>query len=131
MAECFCGCGRKVKFGGRGMNRNGAATASLVRQLEETQSVLEDRGPLRPYGDNGPMLVGYEEKIEDGSKYALAWQDAVHNGADVPPSTALAFKREWSAWGKNAQEFDGMVRGLLALPPDQLEQVLDELYPES
>ncbi|HEX6206096.1 MAG TPA: hypothetical protein VFZ29_09865 [Solirubrobacterales bacterium] len=132
MADCFCGCGRKVKFGSRGMNRNGAGTVSLVRQLEETRAALEERGPLRPTGDNGPILATYDQRIEDGLAYADAWTDAVHNnGVDVGPRSAFAFKREWNSWGKDAQEFDGLIRRLLVLPPDQLDQVLDELYPTS
>ena len=71
------------------MNRNGAATLSLVRQLEETRTALLERGPLRPTGDNGPILANYDERIEDGYKYATAWADAVHhNGVDIGPSTA-------------------------------------------
>lgn len=111
------------------MNRNGTATASLVRQLEETQAMIEERGPMRPEGDNAPMIASFEEKIEEGCKYALAWQDAIHYGPDVPPRAALAFKREWNAWGKGARTFDRLIRSLLELSPDELEVVLDEMYP--
>lgn len=112
------------------MNRNGAATTSLLRQLEETETALKRRGPLRSSGDNGPMLADYAQRIEDGSKYAVAWRDAVHNGPDdTPPSWALDFKREWSDWGKDARKFDEIIRGILAMPPDELDVFLDGLFP--
>jgi hypothetical protein len=114
------------------MNRNGAATLSLVKQLEETQALVAERGPLRAHGDNGPMLAGYDEKIAAGREYEQDWRTIMHGGVDaLPPRDALSFKREWSAWGKDARDFDSIMRKILALPPDELEQFLDEMYPPS
>jgi hypothetical protein len=128
MAECFCGCGRKLGFGNRGMNRNGRATASLVEQLEATKAVIEQRGPLTPGGDNAEMLESYERKIERGIEFREAWLDALHNGpGDIPPRNALAFKREWSAWGKDAKDSDSLARKLLALSPEQMDDFLRQI----
>jgi hypothetical protein len=111
------------------MNRNGAATASILAELEETQDALEERGPLKPGGDNGPMVEGYRARIEDGVGYTAFWEEAVHNnGVDWPPRKTLAYKREWSKWGENARKFDQLVRGTMAMPPDQLDDFLGELF---
>jgi hypothetical protein len=110
------------------MNRNGAATASILDELEQTQAALRERGPLRPGGDNGPMLDGYMNRIEEGVGYSGFWAEAVHNnGVDMPSRTTLAFEREWSEWGKSSRQFDQLVRGTLAVPPDQLDEFLGEL----
>jgi hypothetical protein len=129
MAECFCGCGRKVKLGSRGINRNGAATASLVAQLEATEEALIERGPLKPGGDAGPMIEAHRERISEGMVFSSVWAQAVHgNGLEIPPREALDFKRRWNAWGKSARKYDGVVRGTLSMPPDQLDQFLGELF---
>lgn len=132
MAECFCGCGRSIGFGSRGMNKNGRRTAELVEQLRTTDAMLKQRGPLGQGGDAAPMLAGYEAKIDEGVNYELAWQDIVHSGADgIPTRYALAFKREWSKWGKDCLKFDSLVQRMAALSPEEMEELRTRMEAEN
>jgi len=55
-----------------------------------------------------------------GEEYERHWEDIVHSGADLPPSQALAFKREWLAWGKECMR----VNSIANLPADQLIEAI-------
>lgn len=115
MAECFCGCGRKVKFGRRGMNRNGAATKSLLAELCEVREAIEQAGPLGEGGDPTDVLRTYDEMIEAGTEYETAWQAVMHGEVpNNPPSQTLAFKREWSTWGDEGRRMNTVARGMIA-----------------
>ncbi len=120
MPKCFCGCGRKIGFMDRGMNKQGRRTVDLLGKLRETRATIEERGPLDEGGDITALLERYDELIAEGERYEHDWQDLIHSGADLPPSQALAFKREWTDWGKTGMQMNS----ILSLPPDQLRQVI-------
>jgi hypothetical protein len=47
MAECFCGCGRKVGITSRGMNKQGRRTVNLIALLRNTPRLLVRAGRER------------------------------------------------------------------------------------
>lgn len=120
MPRCFCGCGRKLGFMDRGMNKQGRRTVELLGKLAETRAMIEERGPLTENGDISGMLEMYDGFIAQGEEYKRHWEDIVHSGGDLPPSQALAFKREWLAWGKECMR----VNSVANLPADQLIEVI-------
>lgn len=120
MAKCFCGCGRKVGFTSRGMNKQGRRTVELLGKLRETRAVMEERGPLTEDGDISGMLEMFDGYIARGDSYERDWQDLLHSDGDLPPSEALAFKREWVARGKDAMR----VNGITNLPSDLLRDII-------
>lgn len=120
MAKCFCGCGRKVGFMDRGINKQGRRTVELLEKLRGTRAMIEERGPLTDDGDISGMLEMFDGYIDQGEDYQRSWEDIVHNGSDLPPSEALAFKREWVAWGRDAMR----VNGIANLPPNQLRDFI-------
>jgi hypothetical protein len=98
------------------MNRNAAATVSLVVQLREVRTLVEERGPIGEGGDVTGLLETYNRMIADGERYEDDWREITHNGADFPPSQALAFKREWSEWGERATSMNAIA----SLPAEEL-----------
>jgi hypothetical protein len=87
MAQCFCGCGRKVKFGARSINKRGKIIRADVRQIE----MLLDGGMQSPNA---------EQFAHDGLALCGVLADAVHLGMDPGPEVEsetrgfMAFSRE-------------------------------------
>jgi hypothetical protein len=103
------------------MNKQGRRTTKLLDKLRAARHNLEERGPLTPAGDIGPMLEQLDHLFETGQWYEEAWKSLLHDDSLLPPSPdARAFEQEWVAWdkeGKNAVT-------LLNMPPDaQLEAI--------
>jgi hypothetical protein len=115
MAECFCGCGRKVRgFATRGMNKQGRRTVELVGKLRAARNMIEERGPLNERSDIGPILKSLDDKITEGEQFKAVWASFVHGG-DLPhASVARQFKSDWFAWGKENMRFESF----LSLPPE-------------
>ena len=70
--HCFCGCGQKVPFGKRSVNKRGAIISG---DLVGVQALLE-RGMKSPSA---------EEYVHDGQLLCAALADAVHAGVDPGP----------------------------------------------
>lgn len=120
MAKCFCGCDRKVGFTDRGMNKQGHRTVELLEKTRAIRAIIEERGPLGEGGDVTGILKSYDKMIAEGEQYESDWADVLHSGGDMPPSQALAFKREWLDWGKRCMN----VNSVAGLPEDKLIAVL-------
>jgi hypothetical protein len=137
MAECFCGCGRKVGITSRGMNKQGRRTVGLLAKLREARDMIERDLPLatgRFRSANADDFQGLEmtdpevrdameegvtELVENliaqGEEWEQFWTDAVHGDYLPPPKEARAFKQEWEAWGHQ-----GMATiADLGLPPER------------
>jgi hypothetical protein len=102
------------------MNKQGRRTVELLGKLRKTRALIEERGPLAEDGDITGLLESYDDFIAQGEEYEHHWEDIVHSGADLPPSQALAFKREWLDWGKTCMRMNS----IMGLPPDQLRQII-------
>jgi hypothetical protein len=110
MAECFCGCGRKVGITSRGMNKQGRRTVGLLAKLREAREKLDrDEGAANPVflfdfavhegaDERDPDSISrkmgeqLDELIEEGEEYEQIWINAVH-GYVPPPSEAREAKR--------------------------------------
>lgn len=99
MATCFCGHGEKVGITSRGINKQGQRTVELLSQL---QAVREAVGDLDSLGS-------LDEFIGEGEEYGAEWSALVH-GANVPPSEARAFKKEWNAWGRRGMMLSAAIQ---------------------
>ena len=82
MAECFCGCGRKIGFGPRGMNKHGRRTAELIRTLEDDVEPVESSAPLDPEIPNETIVGRLREHITAGKEFEDAWRCAAHDEGD-------------------------------------------------
>lgn len=87
MAQCFCGCGRKARFGIRSVNKRGTMIRGDVRLVED----LLRRGVVSPNG---------ERFVHDGLLFCEALAEAVHAGIDPGPEVEqetrgfMAFARQ-------------------------------------
>jgi hypothetical protein len=102
------------------MNKQGRRTVELLGKLRETRALIEERGPQGEDGDITGLLESYSGYIDQGEAYQRHWEDIVHSGGNLPPSQALAFKREWLDWGKTCMQLNAIMN----LPPEQLRQIL-------
>lgn len=68
MAECFCGCGQKVKFTRRAYNGTGRLIANEYERWRE----LAAQG-----GADDDLVVGI---LDQGDEHFAAVQDVVHGG---------------------------------------------------
>ena len=77
MAICKCGCGQKVAFGRRGMNKNIQRTTDLLAKLERAR---EDALSYKPYPDSSPegMRKHVDDLVDEGQGYRSFWIDATH-----------------------------------------------------
>lgn len=116
MAECFCGCGRKVKLLDRGLNSQGRHTVELVANLTSAREHLEE-GPLVEGGDNTPVIEGMlTPAIDEGHEFAEFFRRAVHHEPLPGPREANQLRGEWRAWRKNAES----LWSIFSLPDDEL-----------
>lgn len=103
MAKCFCGCQRDIRFGQRGVNKQGKRTVDLLGKLETVQQGFSDRDRVaQAISDEklSQLLDQVDDAISEGREYARFWQRAVHADDLPPPSEALQIKRDWTQWGK-------------------------------
>lgn len=112
MADCFCGCGRKVKFGKRVANKAG-------QQTEQGLAVLE--GELAPRfqeareRDEPSAIVEYiDGHIASVGDFREQFRAMVHGEA---PVSGLPGFRKWF------RDVDGM-RSFLSLSPEQQQRIM-------
>ena len=72
MAQCFCGCGRKVSFGRRSVNKRGSIINGDLAQVR----MMLDRGMVSPSA---------QAFVHDGEILCGALADALHEGVDPGP----------------------------------------------
>lgn len=87
MAECFCGCHRKVKFLDRNLNRQGRYTVELTERISAARKRLAEHGPYGEGGDIGPMLDRLDGMAEEGDRFKRFWESVIH-GEPIPPDAA-------------------------------------------
>jgi hypothetical protein len=129
MADCFCGCGRKIRFGSRGVNKQGRRTVGLLTKLREAhervvnqrESITDPKAPEALFGIAAAMgkveetdadsLIrsvedAYAELVTQGEDFKEFWRSVVHDdgGKGIPPALHYApareIKKDWEAWGK-------------------------------
>lgn len=102
MASCFCGCGRRVGFGSRGMNKNGARTLDVVARLRDERDYTLAEGPAIEGGANpGDWQEAMDRLgafIEQGEDFVDFWRDCIHGEELPPPGEAQRIKRNWIDW---------------------------------
>jgi hypothetical protein len=99
------------------MNKHGQRTAELIGTLESDIQSVETSGPLDPEIPNADVVTRLQEHIEAGREFEDAWRCATHGeGDDLPPRAALAFKRSWEGWYRNAATLDSSVRTAVGRP---------------
>jgi hypothetical protein len=120
MADCNCGCGTKVGFGRRGMNKNIKRTDDLLGKLEQAH---EDARRWRPYPDSDQegMERMVDGLVEEGDRYRGFWVDATHGERPQVPSEALEIKRGWNAWTRSALS----ISGILAASPEEQRRFVE------
>ena len=100
--ECFCGCGEKIGFTKRGVNKQGRRT---VEQLEKLRGIEERTERLRSvegaeYQAACDELLGVVRfLIQEGEDYESDWKNIVHFDY-VPVEGIMNFKRSWNEWGR-------------------------------
>lgn len=119
--ECFCGCGRKVKFTDRGLNAQGRHTLELVNNLSGARDHLAE-GPLVEGGDNtGVIDEMLTPCIERGQMFVDLYSRAVHHEPLPGAREANRLRGEWTAWRKNSESW----WNLFGLPDDELIAVIE------
>ncbi len=106
--DCFCGCGRKIKFRDRGLNYQGRGTADLVAKLRTTRALVIERGPLREGGTVEPLIAQIDEYISEGEGAEGLWSGVLHHEIAPGASEALQYKREWREWFKKAKALNDL-----------------------
>lgn len=108
MARCFCGCGRQVGFGGRGMNKNGERTTDALVRLRDERGQLEERSPQGSLeadsAEWNAAVLEIDQLILDGSEYEGFWAAVVHGEDPPPPGEAITIKKEWVGWLRQSQK---------------------------
>ncbi|MGA9634299.1 MAG: hypothetical protein WBQ41_03550 [Solirubrobacterales bacterium] len=106
MAKCFCGCQRDIRFGQRGVNKQGKRTVELLGKLETLQEGFSHKdGLAQAVSDEklSEVLEQVDDAIREGREYASFWQHVVHTDEMPPPKEALQIKRAWTQWGKGGR----------------------------
>lgn len=62
MADCFCGCGKRIGFGDRGLNKQGRRADDLLNKLRDCRQRWDGEGPLTEGGQIGPLLATLDEE---------------------------------------------------------------------
>jgi hypothetical protein len=114
MAICNCGCGQKVGFGRRGMNKNIQRTAELLTKLEQAQ---HDALRFKPYPDSDPegMREYIDGLVDQGQQYLEFWIQVTHGGYRGTSSEAWEIKRAWNQWTRSSSTH----AQILAAPPEK------------
>jgi hypothetical protein len=113
VAECFCGCGRKVKFGKRAANKAG-------QQAERGLGVLDALAAphfagAREDEQAEPLMDRLDGQIAAGREYRERFRAMVH---EEEPVSGLPGFTEWY------RDVDGM-RAFLSLSPEQQQRIID------
>jgi len=102
VAKCFCGCGEKVRGGGRrGANKMGHKTNdhnARLRRAHELLASLAAGGDAA--NDRQRLIARLESLLAIGDHYESFWAHLAHG--NFMPSTAafLEERREWYEWTK-------------------------------
>lgn len=107
MAQCFCGCDRKIRFGLRALSKRGTIIKGDVDTVED----LLARGMESPNA---------EAFVRDGRAYCATLAEAVHEGADPGPQ-AETETRAFMAFARNNFS-DGALGGAVrrsGMKPDE------------
>lgn len=113
MAECFCGCGRKVSFGKRMANKAG-------RQVESGLAVLEGKiaprfEPARERGERDAFMDRVDAQLGAGHEFREQFRAMVHGDA---PTTGIPGFSEWF------RDVDGMA-AFFRLSPERQQRIID------
>lgn len=98
--QCFCGCGHKVSFGARSVNKRGATIAGDVAKLR----LMLEREMKSPTAARFVM---------DGELLCAGLADGIHAGVDPGPELEsetrgfMAFYRHNFSTGKFGQAYGG------------------------
>jgi hypothetical protein len=101
MADCFCGCGRRVKWfqlRRRGLNAAGRDALACLARLDYAEEVARERGR----GDLAARTEAFASLREDGQRHSAALKEALHG--DGQPVHLGEFK----TWLTNAGGFAGI-----------------------
>lgn len=96
MANCFCGCGRKVKLLDRAINSQGRGILDGILRIESTDNVSIEMSP-------GFRFDSLEEFCDVGGQLALRMKALVHREIDPVASDRQASREWYSSW--NAIQF--------------------------
>ena len=101
---CFCGCGRKMGFGSRGINKNGQATHDRIESLRSlldlyvyAREISDDRGDVENVESSAEVLADLEDLRTTGEEYEAIWTDAAH-GIFTGTRNSATLKAEWKDW---------------------------------
>jgi hypothetical protein len=75
VVECFCGCGRSVRFGRRSANAMGSMVALELERLEEMRAAV---------GPDARRTIGLSAVILEGRRIYVQLQARVHRGRGDP-----------------------------------------------
>jgi hypothetical protein len=123
MTACFCGCGRDVGGGVRGMNKKGRRTMGLLTKLRDAKARVDRRDAIR---SPRKLLIYYIARKEgegetvdeppdpedlyawmgdeidlmigNGVELAVFWREVVHGDYVPPPGEAKELKKAWEQW---------------------------------
>jgi hypothetical protein len=109
MAECFCGCGRKVKLTQGLANKGGHQAADTVGTLSRLRSHLEKEGA------SAETLKMVDDRRHEGSGYIEQFKAMLHEGKkpEMP---------HFSRWFKDANQLILWFK----LTPEEREQAASE-----
>ncbi len=111
MAECFCGCGRRVKFSDRPVNTAGRTIETVLERLEVGQRNLPEQTgkPL-----SGEMEGTFLEYTDEGKGLAQRCLATLHDGEAWGQAETRAVRE----WRKRANAFAQFT----SLPLDQMQR---------
>lgn len=94
MAQCFCGCGRKVRgFRRRGLNVAGRDALLTIGLLDHAEEVARERGR----GDLAGRTAAFASIRDEGQRHVSVLKEVTHG--ERPPISLDEFK----TWLKNAK----------------------------
>jgi hypothetical protein len=100
--ECFCGCGERIGFTSRGVNKQGRRTVEQLKKLrtiEERTKRLRSTEGVEFQAASDEFLEALRYLIIQGEGYESDWEDIVHFD-HVPVEGIMNFKRSWNEWGR-------------------------------
>jgi hypothetical protein len=104
-----CGCGEKVSFGRRGMNKNIRRTEDLVAKLRDDREafagVVAAADPdvvATADVELRELFERLDNLINEGERHRDFWVGSAHGDYPENPSVARAIKRDWNAWTRSA-----------------------------
>lgn len=127
MNKCFCGCGMKVKWRSKRMNRRGRETKAVLNDLEALRDridgLVQSAGPDKTKTQVDAMSLlsqTVEGPISLGSPYVEKFRDFVHGVSHTD--------RPDEGWGK-WQSDTAFFRAMCSQPDDQLWEQMRQVNP--